>query len=135
MMEYRDDVTTLSTNQLAGGLFREWPTLPSDDLLLAHLRGAELAIVAVDVQSGQVIGLVSAIGDGVFASFVPLLEVVPAYRGRGVGAELVRRVLARLGDRYSIDLVCDADLVPFYERLGGTPGTAVMWRNRGALVT
>ena len=58
--------------------------------------------------------------------------MLPAYRGRGIGAELVRRALARLGDRYSIDLVCDPESVPFYERHNGVLGTAVMWRNRKA---
>ena len=133
MIEYRDDVMTLSADQLAGGFFQGWPSPPSPELHLAHLQGAELAIAAVDVETGQVVGFVSAIGDGVFAAFVPLLEVLPSHRGRGIGTELVRRVLARLGDRYSIDLACDADLVPFYERLGGTPGTAVLWRNRGTV--
>jgi ribosomal protein S18 acetylase RimI-like enzyme len=131
MIEYRDDVMTLSADKLAGGFFEGWPSPPSPELHLAHLRGAELAIVAVDVETGQVVGFVSAIGDGVLTAFIPLLEVLQAYRGRGIGTELVRRVLARLADRYSIDLVCDADLVPFYERLGGIPGTAVLWRDRG----
>jgi GNAT superfamily N-acetyltransferase len=122
MIEYRDDVMAIRADQLAGGFFEGWPSPPSPEQHLAHLRGAEVAIVAVDVATGRIVGFVSAIGDGVFAAFVPLLEVLPAYRGRGIGTELVRRVLLRLGDRYSIDLVCDADLVPFYERLGGTPG-------------
>jgi GNAT superfamily N-acetyltransferase len=133
MIEYRDDVMTLSADQLAGGFFEGWPSPPSPELHLAHLQGAEVAIVAVDVETGQVVGFVSAIGDGVFVAFVPLLEVLPSHRGRGIGTELVRRVLARLGGRYSIDLVCDVDLVPFYERLDGMPGTAVLWRNRGTV--
>jgi ribosomal protein S18 acetylase RimI-like enzyme len=88
--------------------------------------------VAVDSATGQVIGFVTAIGDGVLTAFIPFLEVLPAYRGREIGTELIRRVLALLRDRYSVDLACDADLVPFYERLGGVAGTAVMWRNRAA---
>ena len=42
----------------------------------------------------------------------------------------MRRMLDRLGDRYAIDLVADDDVAPFYERLGGTRGRALMWRNR-----
>ena len=59
-----------------------------------------------------------------------LLEVLPAWRGQGIGTELMRRMLARLGDRQAIDLVCDEDLVPFYGRVGGTPGRAMLWRHR-----
>ncbi len=130
MIEYRADVAALTAEQLRGGFFEEWPAPPSPELHLRHLCGAEVAIVAVDAATGQVVGFVTALGDGVLAAFISLLEVLPAYRGRGIGAELMRRVLARLGDRYSIDLVCDPDLVAFYERLGGQAGSAVMWRNR-----
>jgi GNAT superfamily N-acetyltransferase len=79
------------------------------------------------------VGFVTAIGDGILTAFVPLLEVLPAYRGRGIGSELVRRVVDRLRNRYSVDLVCDEELIPFYERLGGRALTAMGWRNREAL--
>jgi GNAT superfamily N-acetyltransferase len=133
MISYRDDVTTLTADRLGGGFFEGWPDPPLPELHLAHLRGAEVAIVAVDDASGEVVGFVTAIGDGVLAAFVPLLEVLPAYRGRGIGSELLRRVLDRLRDRYSVDVVCDPELVRFYERLGGRALSAVGWRNRHAL--
>jgi ribosomal protein S18 acetylase RimI-like enzyme len=135
VIEYCEDPTTLTPDQLRGGFFEAWPSPPSPELHLAHLRGAEVAVVALDDATGQVVGFVTAIGDGALTAFIPLLEVLPGYRGRGIGASLVRQVLARLRDRYSIDLVCDQGLIPFYERLGGVPGSAVLWRNRDALVT
>ena len=134
MIDYVEDPAGLSADQLGGGFFEGWPTPPSRQRHLAHLRGAEVAIVAIDPADGSVVGFVTAIGDGALTAFVPLLEVLPAYRGRGIASELMRRVLARLADRYSIDLVCDPELVPFYERLGGTAGTAIHWRNRDSLV-
>lgn len=133
MIEYREDPTTLTADQLRGGFFEGWPSPPSPELHLLHLQGAEVAIVAFDVAAGEVVGFVTSLGDGALTAFIPFLEVLPAYRGSGIGAELMRLVLARLRDRYSIDLVCDSDLVRFYERLGGVLGTAVMWRNRDAL--
>jgi GNAT superfamily N-acetyltransferase len=140
VIAYLDDVSAPAADQLRGGFFEGWPSSPSAELHLAHLRGAEVAIVAIDAPtdgagyaSAPVVGFVTAIGGGVLTAFVPLLEVLPAYRGRGIGTELMRRILDRLGDRYSIDLVGDPDVVPFYERLGGTRGTAVLWRNRDRL--
>ena len=47
---------------------------------------------------------------------IPLLEVLPEYQGRGIGAELVRRMLEELQQLYMIDLLCDEDVQPFYER-------------------
>lgn len=131
MIRYLDDVSSLAPDDLRGGFFEGWPNPPGPETHLAHLRGAEVAVVALDDETGGVVGFVTAVGDGVLTAFLPLLEVLPAYRGRGIGSELVRRALDRLGERYSVDLVCDANLVPFYERLGGTPGTAMMWRRRG----
>ena len=132
-IEYCEDPTALTSDQLRGSFFEGWPSPPSPDLHLSHLRGAEVAIVALDVTTGQAAGFVTAVGDGLLTAFIPFLEVLPAYRGSGIGAELVRLVLARLSDRYSVDLVCDPDLIAFYERLGGVSGTAMMWRNRDAL--
>jgi ribosomal protein S18 acetylase RimI-like enzyme len=135
VIEYREDLTTLTADQLRGGFFEGWPSPPNPELHLAHLRGAEVAIVAFDTASGQVVGFVTAIGDGALTAFIPLIEVLPAYRNIGIGAELLRLILARLADRYSIDLVCDQNLVAFYERFGGVTGTAISWRNREALTT
>lgn len=133
MVEYREGTTGLTAERLAGGFFEGWPDPPSPDVHLAHLRGAETVILAIDPASGDVVGFVSAIGDGVLTAFIPLLEVLPAWRGRGIGSELMRRILERLGNRYSVDLSCDPELVPFYERLGGARATAVLWRHRDAL--
>jgi GNAT superfamily N-acetyltransferase len=133
VIEYRDDLTGLTPDQLGGGFFEGWPSPPSRELHLAHLRASEVAIVALDSTTDRVVGFVTAIGDGSLAAFIPFLEVLPAYRGSGIGTELTRLVLDRLAARYSVDLVCDPDLVPFYEHLGGVAGTAVMWRNRDAL--
>jgi GNAT superfamily N-acetyltransferase len=133
MIRYEEDPDVINAGQLEGGFFEGWATTPTPDLHLAHLRGSEAAICAIDDETSAVVGFVTAVGDGVLTAFVPLLEVLPAYRGRGIATDLVKRVLTRLEGRYSVDLTCDPDLVPFYERLGGQAGTAMLWRNRAAL--
>ena len=69
------------------------------------------------------------ISDGVSAAYIPDLEVLPAYRDRGIGSELVRRMLEKLRHLYMVDLVCDANLQPFYQRLGMRLYTAMIYRN------
>lgn len=128
-IRYEEDPQRIDVDQLGGGFFDGWPAAPTPEQHLAHLRASEVAVCAIDAETNTVVGFVSALGDGVLTAFIPLLEVLPPYRRQGIGSELVRRVLARLGDRYSIDLVCDPDLVPFYERFGGRPLTAMAWRN------
>jgi GNAT superfamily N-acetyltransferase len=51
------------------------------------------------------------------------------YQGRGIGTELVSRMLARLRHLSMIDLVCDPDVQPFYERLGIRAVVGMVWRN------
>jgi ribosomal protein S18 acetylase RimI-like enzyme len=83
----------------------------------------------------RVVGFVTAISDGVLSAYVPLLEVLPEYQGRGIGTELMRRLLARLEDLYMVDLCCDTDLEPFYRRLGlQTWDRGMGIRNREALL-
>ncbi len=45
-----------------------------------------------------------------------------------VGGELVRRVLDVLRDHYMVDVVCDPDVVPFYQRLGMRPAVGASLR-------
>jgi ribosomal protein S18 acetylase RimI-like enzyme len=95
------------------------------------LAGSEEIVLAIDSDAeDRVVGFVTAVGDGVFASYIPLLEVLPEYRGRGIGSELVSRLLRRLADRYMVDLVCDEELFPFYERFGMVPYGAMILRRR-----
>ena len=77
----------------------------------------------------MVAGFVTAISDGVLAAYIPLLEVLPAYQRRGIGAELVRRMLAGFSSLYMVDLLCDDGLRPLYEAAGMHASGAMMVRN------
>ena len=90
-------------------------------------------LLAVDDADRTVAGFVTAISDGVLAAYIPLLEVRPAYRRRGIGSELVRRMLSRFKHLYMIDLLCDPDLQPFYQRLEMAPTCGASVRNFDAL--
>ncbi len=79
-----DSLEELTPAQLSGGFFDGWPNV----------------ILAVDEESGNVIGFITAISDG----------VLPAYQGQGIGSELVRRMLEKL-------------------RLGMQPYTGMVYRN------
>ena len=128
MIEYRDDVLDLPAEALAG-FFVDWPDPPSPERHLELLRRSAHVVFAFD--GDRVVGFVNAISDGVLSAYVPLLEVLPDYRGRGIGSELMRRLLERVGHVYMVDVTCDEVLVPFYERLGLRPvGVAMGVRNR-----
>jgi GNAT superfamily N-acetyltransferase len=104
------------------GFFDGWPTRPGPDVLHRALAGAYRRVVALDEgDRDRVVGFVLATGDGALSAAIPLLEVLPSHRGQGIGTELMRRILAQLGDLYMVDLACDPELQAFYEGLGFRP--------------
>lgn len=115
MIEYADSVEGVEPRHLEG-FFVGWPHPPSPERHLELLRGSAAVVLARNGE--RVVGFVTAISDGVLSASIPLLEVLPEYQGRGIGSELVRRLLAALEGLYMIDLSCDAELEPFYARLG-----------------
>ncbi|NDJ62589.1 MAG: GNAT family N-acetyltransferase [Chloroflexi bacterium] len=125
---YTDSLDAVRADHLRGGFFDGWPDPPSPQTHLRILHGSAHVVLA-RTESGQVIGFITAISDGVLTAYIPLLEVLPAYRGQGVGAALVKRMLDKLHTRYMIDVVCDADVQPFYARFGFAPYTAAIRRN------
>lgn len=112
---YSTDISGLTPADLEG-FFAGWPVKPSAERHLEILRGSDHVVLARDGDGGRVVGFVTAISDGVISAFIPLLEVLPEWQGRGIGSELVRRVLAELDALYMVDLVCDPELEPFYRR-------------------
>lgn len=114
------------------GFFVGWPHPPSLDERLEILRAADEVVVCRTAQ-GAVVGFATAITDHRFAAYIPLVEVLPEHQGRGIGSQMVTAMLEQLRSCYMIDLVCDDDVVPFYERLGGTRLNAVAWRNHDRL--
>ena len=113
-------------------IFGIWPSPPDLETHLRILRGSDHVVLALDNETGKVIGFITAISDGVSAAFIPHLGVLPAYRGQGIGSELVKRLLVQLNGIYAIDLTCDEDTAPFYARLGFKKWTAMLIRNYGS---
>ena len=129
MISYSSDVSGLTASDLTG-FFVGWPKPPSPAQHLAVLRGSYRVVLARS--DGRIAGFVNMISDGVLTAFVPWLEVLPEFQGQGIGTELMRRILAEAQDFYSVDLTCDEELRPFYEKLGMFALTNMGIRNRAA---
>jgi ribosomal protein S18 acetylase RimI-like enzyme len=128
VISYSDSASDLTEHHLRGGFFDGWAAPPLPEQHLRILQNSTRAVVA-RTDDGNVVGFVTALSDGVLSAYIPLLEVLPAHRGAGVGTTLVRRVLANLAGVYMIDVMCDADVIPFYERLGFARTTGAVIRN------
>ena len=151
MVRYVDSLDGIRLDMLHG-FFEGWRRRVSPEEHFEILRGSDhvvLALANADLPDGatldagaergadarpdaagvdRVVGFVTAIGDGVLTAYIPLLEVLPDYRGQGIGTELARRLLHKLNGLYMVDVMCDPDVQPFYARLGMLPSTGMMIR-------
>ena len=131
MIEYHGDLARVSADDLKG-FFAGWPHPPPSETHRQLLDGSSHFVVAVPEGSTQVVGYITAISDGVLSAYISQLEVLAEHRGRGIGSALVRAMLERLEGLYMIDLICDVDVQPFYERLGLTRWSGMILRNYAA---
>jgi len=127
MIVYRDTAIGLTPRQLHG-FFVGWPSTPSPETHLRVLHGSTAIELAFDEASEMVVGHVTAIADGVLCAYISLLEVLPEYQGQGIGKILMKRMLARLGSYYTVDLLCDPKMQPFYGEVGMLPAVGMSAR-------
>lgn len=129
MIRYQESLAGIAPAHLTG-FFVGWRYPPTPEMHHRLLAGSDRIVLAIDDESGNVVGFVTAITDGVLSGFIPLLEVLPNYQRQGIGHELMRRMLALLADLPNVDLLCDDDPIAFYERFGmiSLPGAGMVLR-------
>lgn len=127
-MIYKNSLDGITSGMLQG-FFVDWPNPPAPDTHLRLLKQSSKVILAVDETAYRVVGFITAISDGILSAYIPLLEVLPTYKNKGIGKELVTRMLTELDDIYMIDLCCDDDLVPYYDQFGMRKTNGMILRN------
>lgn len=116
------------------GLFQSgWWTATRDRSAVDRLiDGSDAVVGLVDPIRDRLVGFARAITDRVFLAVVLDVIVDPAYRSTGLGARLMGELLAAeaLESVESIELVCQPELVEFYERWGFTDrvGRSILMR-------
>jgi GNAT superfamily N-acetyltransferase len=101
----------------AGGWWQEsraWRALIPD-----MVRGSFCFMVA-ETKEGEVVGMGRAISDGVSDAYIQDVVVLKEWRGRGIGAEIIRRLTRCLKKKKIgwVGLVAEPGTRHFYERLG-----------------
>lgn len=118
---------------------REWWTNDRERADVERmLAGSDLVLSATPRERpDELVGFVRAITDGVYRATIFDLIVAPAWRSRGLGAELVERAHADpvLAGCRRIELICVEEMVPFYERFGyevaAPERLRMVWRRPG----
>lgn len=117
MIRYHDSLEGINSFCL-DGFFIGWKKPLSIPKLRELLFNSTYKVIAVDDAKEKVIGIVTALSDNVNWAFIPYLEVLPDYQKRGIGKELMQKMLDILVDINCIDLTCDPEVQPFYARFG-----------------
>ena len=112
---YLEDCSNCSPQQL-NGFFQGWPNPPSPQTHLMLLQNSDHCILALEQNSGKVVGFITAITDHTLFAYISLVEVLPEFQNQGIGKALVEKMLEKLKGLYSIDLLCDEDVQPFYRK-------------------
>lgn len=116
-----------STLEISDGFWDGWPDHPDKELHRKILEQSYLAVIARD--ENRIVGFVTVISDGVFTAYIPLLEVLPGYRGQGIAKGMLEKVFSETRELYMIDAVCDEELLPFYGKFGMQSWHAMIRRN------
>ncbi len=125
---YQETHEGITPEQLTG-FFTQWRNPRPPEGHLAILRGSDYVALALDEDSGQVVGFVTALTDGIQAAFIPLLEVLPDYQHQGVGSVLMNKVIEKFAHLPALDLTCNPALQTFYARFGMQPSVGAIRRN------
>jgi ribosomal protein S18 acetylase RimI-like enzyme len=128
MINYVKNLDNISLDQL-DGFFGGWSDPPTRETFFKLLQNSDEIILAIDEDSEKIVGFITAITDQVLAAYIPFVEILQGYQGRGIGKELVRQMLDRLQNFYMIDLLCDQDLQEFYRKMGMSKATGMMVRH------
>lgn len=128
MMLYKNSIDGISSDMLKG-FFVDWLNPPTTQTHLKLLKNSSKVVIALDDKTNQVVGFITAVSDGVLSAYIPFIEILPVYKNKGIGKELVNQMLKELDDIYMIDLCCDDDLVPYYEKFGMIKSNGMLVRN------
>jgi ribosomal protein S18 acetylase RimI-like enzyme len=95
--------------------------------LAALVEGSRYVVSALD--GARLVGFARAISDGVTNAYVSTVAVLPEYRGRGIGAALVKHLLE---GKDSIRFVLHAGegVQDFYRKLGFEDASNMLLRQR-----
>lgn len=111
---YIDSISTIKPEQL-NGFFVDWPNPPKIKTHLEILKNSTYVVLAFDCN--RCVGFINALADKILTAYIPLLEVLPEYKSKGIGKELVSKMIKKLDGLYMIDLLCDEEVQKYYEKL------------------
>ena len=116
IIHYRDSRDFAIESVIALYRANDWSSAEKPDLLHRALLGSHSLFTAWHGE--RLVGLGNAISDNHLVVYYPHLLVHPDYQGRGIGTELMRRLMARYEGFHQHMLTADGRALDFYRKLG-----------------
>ena len=117
MIEIRGKEQILTSKQLEDlFLSVEWSSGHFPDKLEIAMKNFETVYTAWD--GDRLVGLISAMDDGIMTAYIHYLLVRPEYQGRGIGEQLIEKTKEKYKDYLRIVLVAYDKECGFYEHCG-----------------
>jgi GNAT superfamily N-acetyltransferase len=124
---YRDDAKPSQDSLVALYETVRWSSAKKPDVLHRALLSSHSLVTAW--QGDLLVGLGNAISDGHLVVYFPHLVVHPHHQRRGIGTEIVRRLMVRYRGFHQQALLADGKAIDFYKKLGfiRAGATEPMW--------
>lgn len=116
-----EHLTTRQVGELHALYQREWWSAGRTlEEVAEMLRHTDLIVGLVEEDTDRLVGFLRVLTDFVYKALVFDVIVAEGHRGRGLGRELMRRLVAhpRLAGVRTVELYCRPELAPFYRRWG-----------------
>ena len=94
----------------------QWSAARKPDRLVRALRRSHSVVTAW--VRGSLVGLGNALSDGSLVVYYPHMLVLPEFQGRGIGRELMKRLMKRYRGFHQHILIAEATAVSFYRKCG-----------------
>jgi ribosomal protein S18 acetylase RimI-like enzyme len=117
LIQYKDTFDGIEEYSL-DGFCDGWKKPLSINQIKELVANSSFKVLVIDDTNKKIVGIITALSDNVNWAFIPYLEVLPEYQRQGIGTDLMKRMLANLANINCIDLTCDPEMRPFYERFG-----------------
>ena len=104
-----------------------WTAAEKPEMLQKALANSHSLVSAW--KDDHLVGLGNTISDGSLVVYYPHLLVLPDYQGKGIGTEIMRRLLEKYRGFHQHMLVADGRAIEFYSKCGFTRAgkTEPMW--------
>ena len=100
-----------------------WQDAPDARAVISAMIRGSFRFMVARLPKGNIVGMARVISDGYSDAYIQDVTVLPSYRGRGIGRELIRRLTEYCVDRKIawIGLVAEPGTQGFYENIGYEP--------------